>query len=72
MDFLQLAGKNVLVVGVANRKSVAWHSAKVLQEAGANVLFSVRSEARAESVRKLFRAVLCLSVMLNTRTRSIV
>ncbi len=54
MDFLQLAGKNVLVVGVANRKSVAWHSAKVLQEAGANVLFSVRSEARAESVRKLF------------------
>lgn len=53
MDFLQLAGKNILVVGVANRKSVAWHTAKLLLEAGANVLFSVRSEQRAETVRKL-------------------
>jgi enoyl-[acyl-carrier-protein] reductase (NADH) len=35
MDFLQLAGRNILVIGVANRKSVAWHTAKVLQEAGA-------------------------------------
>ncbi len=53
MDFLQLQGKNILVLGVANRKSVAWHSAKLLQDAGANVLLSVRSEARAQSVRKL-------------------
>jgi enoyl-[acyl-carrier protein] reductase I len=54
MDFLQLSGKTVLIVGVANRKSVAWHTAKVLQENGAKLIFSVRSEARAESVRKLF------------------
>ncbi len=54
MDFLQLAGKNILIVGVANRKSVAWHTAKVLKDAGANLLFSVRSDARAESVKKLF------------------
>lgn len=53
MDFLQLAGKNVLVIGVANRKSVAWQTAKLLLEAGAQVLFSVRSEQRAEAVRKL-------------------
>jgi enoyl-[acyl-carrier protein] reductase I len=53
MDFLQLAGKNILVVGVANRKSVAWLTAKLLREAGANVLFSVRSEERAVTVRKL-------------------
>lgn len=53
LDFLQLSGKNILVVGVANKKSVAWHTAKLLREAGANVLFSVRSEARAESLRKL-------------------
>ncbi|MEZ6043069.1 MAG: SDR family oxidoreductase [Planctomycetaceae bacterium] len=52
-DFLQLNGRNILVVGVANKKSVAWQTARVLMEAGANVLFSVRSEARAESVRKL-------------------
>lgn len=54
MDFLQLSGKTILIVGVANRKSVAWHTAKVLQENGAKLIFSVRSEARAESVRKLF------------------
>jgi enoyl-[acyl-carrier protein] reductase I len=38
---------------VANRKSVAWKTAKLLLDAGANVLFSVRSEQRAETVRKL-------------------
>ncbi len=54
MDFLQLTGKNILVAGVANRKSVAWHTARLLQEAGANVLLSVRSETRAASVAKLF------------------
>jgi len=54
MDFLQLTGKNILVVGVANRKSVAWHTARVLRDAGANVLLSVRSESRAEAVRNLF------------------
>ncbi len=52
-DFLQLAGKTILVVGVANRKSVAWHTSRVLVEAGADVLYSVRSEARRESVQKL-------------------
>ena len=53
MDFLQLQGKNILVAGVANRKSVAWQTAELLLQAGANVLFSVRSEQRAEAVRKL-------------------
>ena len=62
MDFLQLAGRNILVMGVANRKSVAWHTARLLLDAGANVLFSVRSEQRAETVRKLVpdaRVFLC-------------
>jgi enoyl-[acyl-carrier protein] reductase I len=53
MNFLQLDGKNILVMGVANRKSVAWQTAKVLLDAGANVLFAVRSEERAVTVRKL-------------------
>ncbi len=52
-DFLQLAGKTILVLGVANRKSVAWHTARVLAEAGADVVYSVRSEQRRESVQKL-------------------
>ena len=53
MDFLQLEGKTVLVFGVANRKSVAFHTGRVLAEAGANVVYAVRSPARQESVRKL-------------------
>jgi enoyl-[acyl-carrier protein] reductase I len=54
-DFLTLADKNVLVFGVANKKSVAWHVAQTLTEAGAKVTYVVRSEERAESVRKLVK-----------------
>ena len=59
MDFLQVSGRNILVMGVANRKSVAYHSAKVLADAGANVIFSVRSEQRREAVQKLFPDAPC-------------
>lgn len=52
-DFLQLRGKNILVMGVANRKSVAWHVAQTLEAAGAHVLYAVRSAARRESLLKL-------------------
>jgi len=50
---MKLAGKRYLVTGVANKKSVAWATAKVLEEAGAEVIFAVRSEARRESTAKL-------------------
>ena len=53
MNFLQLEGKDVLVLGVANRKSVAWKTAQLLLEAGARVIFSVRSKERADTVHKL-------------------
>jgi enoyl-[acyl-carrier protein] reductase I len=49
-DFLELSGRTVLVFGVANRKSVAWFIAKTLEEQGATVLYSVRSEARRKSL----------------------
>ena len=52
-DFLQLAGKRVLVMGVANRKSVAWHVSRVLEEAGAKVVYAVRSEERKVQVQAL-------------------
>src|SRR3954471_15039918 len=52
-DFLQLAGKRVLVMGVANRKSVAWHISRVLIEAGAEVVYAVRNEARRGQVQQL-------------------
>jgi enoyl-[acyl-carrier protein] reductase I len=49
-DFLQLSGKTFLVFGVANKKSVAWFVAKTLEEQGARVIYSVRSEARKKSL----------------------
>ena len=52
-DFLQLTGKTFLVQGVANRKSVAWHVAKTLEEQGARVVYAVRSEARKKSLETL-------------------
>ena len=52
-DFLQLSGKRVLVFGVANKKSVAYRTALVLEQAGADVIYSVRSEQRRDSLKKL-------------------
>ena len=49
-DFLQVAGRNFLVMGVANRNSVAWHIAKSLEEQGARVIYSVRSETRKKTL----------------------
>jgi enoyl-[acyl-carrier protein] reductase I len=53
MDFLQLQDKAILVCGLANRKSVAWHVGSVLAEAGARVLYSVRSEERRQQAAKI-------------------
>ncbi|MCC5022641.1 MAG: SDR family oxidoreductase [Candidatus Synoicihabitans palmerolidicus] len=52
-DFLNLTGKTFVVAGVANRKSVAWLSAKTVEEQGAKVVYSVRSETRKASLAKL-------------------
>ncbi len=53
MDFLQLAGKSILVFGVANRKSVAFHVGQLLSAAGARVVYVVRSAERRRTVAKL-------------------
>jgi len=52
-DFLQLTGKTLVVFGVANRRSVAWSIAKSLEEQGAIVVYSVRSEERRKSLDAL-------------------
>ncbi|MBP9914152.1 MAG: SDR family oxidoreductase, partial [Opitutaceae bacterium] len=49
-DFLQLTGKTFVVLGVANKKSVAWFIAQMLEEQGAKVVYSVRSAARKKSL----------------------
>lgn len=52
-DFLQLAGKRIVVFGVKNRKSVAYHVGRVLTEADAEVIYVVRNADRREAVAKL-------------------
>lgn len=54
-DFLDLAGKTFLVMGVANKKSVAYAIAKMVEAAGGEVIYSVRSESRRESLVKLLK-----------------
>ena len=59
-----LAGRRYLVTGVANRKSVAWHIAKILEGRGAELLFTVRDEQHQEQTAKLLagREVLICNV----------
>lgn len=52
-DFLGLSGKTFLVMGVANKKSVAFNVATMIEQAGGHVIYSVRSQARRESLQKL-------------------
>ncbi len=54
MNFLQLDRKSIVVFGVANKKSVAYFIAKTIEEAGANVIYVVRSIQRKEQLTKLF------------------
>lgn len=53
MSFLNVQGKTYLVFGVANKRSVAWHVARRLEDEGATLVYSVRSEERRESLAKL-------------------
>ncbi len=54
-DFLGLTGKTFLVMGVANKKSVAYRIATIIEQSGGEVIYSVRSESRKESLAKLLR-----------------
>ena len=53
MGFLGIKDQTFLVVGFANKKSVAWAVAKTLESEGAKVIYSVRTEKRKEELSKL-------------------
>lgn len=53
MSFLDLAGRKYVVFGVANKRSVAYHIARVLESEGATVIHSVRSEALRDGLSQL-------------------
>jgi len=53
VDYLELTDKTILVAGLANRKSVAYHIGRTIQQAGANVVYAVRDEQVRQSVASL-------------------
>ncbi|WP_379969931.1 enoyl-ACP reductase FabI [Ectobacillus sp. sgz5001026] len=53
MTLLNLKGKNIVVMGVANQRSIAWGIARSLHEAGANLIFTYARERMAQNVRDL-------------------
>lgn len=53
MSFLNLKDRTIVVFGVANKRSVGYHAARVLEEAGATIVYSVRSPQRAEGLTRL-------------------
>ena len=52
-DLLKLKGKNIVVMGVANERSLAWGVAKSLFSVGANVIFTYRKERSLLKLEKL-------------------
>ena len=44
--FLGISGKTFLISGFANRKSVAWNTAEILEREGAKIIYIVRSQKR--------------------------
>jgi len=53
MSFLGFEGRTIVVFGVANKKSVAYHIGQVLEAEGATVVYVVRSKERRDGVSKL-------------------
>lgn len=56
MSFLQLSGKTFLVVGFANKKSIAWKVAQLLDEEGARVIYCVRNKKRKKELESIIQA----------------
>ncbi|HBC75103.1 MAG TPA: enoyl-ACP reductase [Candidatus Wallbacteria bacterium] len=54
MSYLKLENRKFLVFGLANKRSVAYHISKTLEENGAITIHSVQNEKNAEAVMKLF------------------
>jgi len=48
-----LTGKNILVMGVANKRSIAWAIAESLHNAGARLIFTYQGERFEKNLREL-------------------
>ena len=58
-----LSGKKILVMGVANKRSIAWGCAQVVEEQGAEVIYTYQNERMKRGVSRLveddYRLVEC-------------
>lgn len=52
-DLLKIKGKNIVIMGVANERSLAWGVAKSLFKAGANLIFTYRLDRSLSKLTKL-------------------
>lgn len=56
MNF-SLEGRNIVVMGVANKRSIAWGIARSLHEAGARLIFTYAGERLEKSVHEPCRNI---------------
>ncbi|MET3288023.1 UNVERIFIED_CONTAM: enoyl-[acyl-carrier protein] reductase I [Brevibacillus sp. OAP136] len=52
-----LQGKNIVVMGVANHRSIAWGIAQSLSKAGANLIFTYQGDRLRENVLELAKTL---------------
>lgn len=50
---ISLEGKNIVIMGVANKRSIAWGIARSLHQAGARLIFTYLGERLEKNVREL-------------------
>nr|WP_321315928.1 enoyl-ACP reductase FabI [uncultured Ligilactobacillus sp.] len=48
-----LLNKKILVMGVANKRSIAWGCAKTMEEQGATIIYTYQNERMKKSIQKL-------------------
>ena len=52
-DLLKVKGKNFIIMGVANQRSLGWGVAQSLHRAGANLIFKYRKERSMNRIQQL-------------------
>ncbi|QQE75671.1 enoyl-ACP reductase FabI [Brevibacillus composti] len=60
-----LEGKNIVIMGVANHRSIAWGIAQSLSKAGANLIFTYQGERLRDNVAKLTEELERESLLIN-------
>lgn len=52
-----LKNKNILIMGLRNKWSIAWGAAQSAQENGANLIFTYRAEEKVDNIEKLVKTI---------------